>query len=446
MDIPTPLQLETFSEKQIGDALEAATAAFAKWRATSFGERTALMERAADLLEDRAEELARMITTEMGKPLGAAVEEIRKCARCCIYYAEHAVEFLAEENVEGPALRNLVRYEPIGPVLAVMPWNFPFWQVFRFAAPALMAGNVALLKHASNVPGCAMAIEQVFADAGFPNAVFQSLLIPSERVKAIIHDPRVRAVTLTGSVTAGRQVAAEAGAALKKTVMELGGSDPFLITPSADLDRAVAAAVKARTVNTGQSCVAAKRFIIDQSIYDQVERRMVEAMRGLIIGDPLDSATQIGPLATVAIADELDRQVQDAIKAGARLLTGGRRLQGSYYEPTVLADIPSTSRVYREEVFGPVALLFRARDLHHTIELANNTEFGLGAAAWTTDTGEQQQLIAELNAGVVFINGIVASDPRLPFGGIKNSGYGRELGAFGIKEFVNVKAVCAEPR
>jgi succinate-semialdehyde dehydrogenase/glutarate-semialdehyde dehydrogenase len=327
-----------------------------------------------------------------------------------------------------------------------MPWNFPFWQVFRFAAPALMAGNVALLKHASNVPGCAMAIEKLFTDAGFPGGVFQSLLIPATQVKAIIHDPRVRAITLTGSVDAGRKVAAEAGAALKKVVLELGGSDPFLILPSADLELAIATAVKARVLNSGQSCIAAKRFIISQPVYDRVEQGMVETMRNLVVGDPFDAATQIGPLASAAIADEVHEQVQDALRNGARLLTGGRRLHGGYFEPTVLADIPPTARVYREEVFGPVALLFRARDLDHAIKLANDTEFGLGAAAWTTDPNEQDRLAAELHAGMVFINGMVVSDPRLPFGGIKNSGYGRELGAVGIREFVNIKTVCANPR
>ena len=446
MDIPVPQSFNPFSAEQVERAIQRGTAAFPKWRAASFGERAGLMWKAGALLESQADELGRLITTEMAKPLGSAVEEVRKCARACAFYAEHAEEFLCEEKVDGPAACNAIRYEPLGMVLAVMPWNFPFWQVFRFAAPALMAGNVALLKHASNVPGCSMAIEKLFADAGFPDAVFQSLLIPSGQVKSLIHDPHVCAITLTGSVEAGRKVAAEAGAALKKVVLELGGSDPFLILPSADLKRAVATAVKARTVNSGQSCIAAKRFIIAEGVYDRVEKEMAEAMRNLIIGNPFDAATQIGPLATPAIADEVHEQVQDAIKNGARLLTGGRRLDGNYYEPTVLADIPQDSRVYREEVFGPVALLFRARDLDHAIALANDTDFGLGAAAWTMDPDEQRRLTRELNAGMVVINGMVASDPRLPFGGTKNSGYGRELGAFGIREFVNIKTVCVEPR
>ncbi|MEI6351957.1 MAG: NAD-dependent succinate-semialdehyde dehydrogenase [Verrucomicrobiota bacterium] len=444
MDVPTPQPAEFFDEGRIEHALATAAAAFPAWRTTSFSDRAILIERLANLLETRADSLGHLITTEMGKPLGAAVEEVRKCALACRFFARNGERFLAEELLEGPAARNAVRFEPLGPILAIMPWNFPFWQVLRFAAPALMAGNVGLLKHASNVPGCALAIEKLFTDAGFPRGVFQTLLIRAGQVKPVIHDARVRAVTLTGSVEAGRQVAAEAGAALKKTVLELGGSDPFLILPSADLDQAIAAAVKSRTVNSGQSCIAAKRFIISDSIYEEVERRMVDAMSRLAVGDPFDPATRIGPLATPAIADEVQAQVEESVQLGARLLTGGRRLRGSFYEPTVLAGIPPHARAYREEVFGPVALLFRARGLDEAIALANATEFGLGAAAWTADPVEQARLATELDAGFVAINGIVASDPRLPFGGIKNSGYGRELSAFGIREFVNVKTVCAQ--
>ena len=445
MNIPSPAPFTPFTAEQIEVALAVAQDAFRRWRCTPFSERSAHMQRAAELLESRAQELGRIITTEMGKPVATAIDEVLKCAKGCRFYAENAERFLAEEPVQGGAARNVVRFEPLGPILAVMPWNFPFWQVFRFAAPALMAGNVALLKHASNVPGCAVEIERIFVGAGFPPGVFQALLIGADAVKPIVHDPRVRAVTLTGSVEAGRKVAAEAGAALKKVVLELGGSDPFLILPTADLDRAIATAVKARTVNSGQSCIAAKRFIIADPIYDEVARRMTDAMERLVVGDPFEPATEIGPLATTAIASEVHRQVQDAVAGGAKVLTGGERRGGSFFEPTVLADIPKNARAYREEVFGPVALLFRARDLDHAISLANDTEFGLGAAAWTRDPEEQERLIAELDAGVVFINGMVASDPRLPFGGIKNSGYGRELGAFGIREFVNIKTICLEP-
>jgi succinate-semialdehyde dehydrogenase/glutarate-semialdehyde dehydrogenase len=444
MDTPPPQPFQPTTPEQIDHALTLATEVFPKWRSTPISARGALLTKAADLLENQAEGLARIITAEMGKPLAGAIDEIHKCARGCRYYAENAEAFLREETSAGPAAYNALRYDPIGPVLAIMPWNFPFWQVFRFAAPALMTGNVGILKHASNVPGCALAIESIFRQAGFPEGVFQALLISSAQVKAIIHDRRIQAVTLTGSVEAGRKVAAEAGAALKKTVLELGGSDPFIILPSADLDRAIETAVKARTVNSGQSCIAAKRFIIAEEIYDQVEQGMIERMGNLVVGDPFDPKTQIGPLATTAIADEVHAQVQDALQCGAKLLTGGRRLHGSFYEPTVLADIPPHARVFREEVFGPVALLFRARNLDHAIALANDTSFGLGSAAWTTNAEEQNRLKAELNAGAVFINGMVASDPRLPFGGIKDSGFGRELGSFGIREFVNIKTVCVE--
>lgn len=446
MNLPSPKPFEPFSGEKVEEALKRAAEAFKTWRQTSLSHGGELLARAADLLESEAKPLGLLITGEMGKPISAAVEEVKKCARACRFYVENAERFLAEEPAEGIAARNSIRYEPLGPVLAIMPWNFPFWQVFRFLAPTLMAGNVGLLKHASNVPGCAMAIEHLLTRAGFPQGVFQTLLIPSQAVKAIIHDSRVRAVTLTGSVEAGRHVASEAGAALKKVVLELGGSDPFIIMPSADLARAIPTAVKARTVNNGQSCIAAKRFLIHESIYDEVERRIVQEMEMLVVGDPFDPNTQIGPLATTAIADEVDKQVRETVQAGARLLTGGSRDAGSFYRPTVLADIPVDSRGYREEVFGPVALLFRVRDAEHAIALANDTEFGLGASAWTANDSEQRHFVQSLDAGVVFINGMVASDPRLPFGGVKDSGYGRELGAFGIREFVNIKTVCFEPR
>lgn len=442
MEVPTPQTLPAFSPQQIESALARAAAAFAPWRATSFAGRAQRLHAVAGLLEARAEELGRLMTLEMGKPLAASKSEVQKCASVCRFYADRGEQLLAPERVDGPAAQNFIRYDPLGVVLAVMPWNFPFWQVFRFAAPTLMAGNVGVLKHASNVPGCAMAIERLFTEAGFPEGVFSTLLVGSAEVKGLIHDARIAAVTLTGSVGAGRRVAAEAGAALKPSLLELGGSDPFIILPSADLDRAITTALKARTINSGQSCIAAKRFIIHEAVYDEVERRMVEGMKALVVGDPLEAATEIGPLATLAIADEVQQQVEQSIAAGAQLLTGGRRLAGSFYEPTVLAAIPKEAPVYHEEVFGPVALLFKVRDLNEAIALANDSTFGLGAAAWSGDAKEQERLVAELAAGTVVINGMVASDPRLPFGGIKDSGYGRELGAHGIRAFVNIKTVC----
>jgi len=440
MDTPTPQHFPHFDSARVETALAAAAAAFRLWRERPFPERSALLNGVAGHLETRQEELARLITSEMGKPIAAARAEVAKCATVCRYYAENGAAFLAGQTVNGPAPVNRLRYEPLGPVLAVMPWNFPFWQVFRFAAPALMAGNVALLKHSSNVPGCAMAIESLFGD--FPEGVFQTLLIPASGVEAVIGDRRVAAVTLTGSVEAGRKVAAQAGAALKKTVLELGGSDPFIILPDADLDRAIPAAVQARTVNSGQSCIAAKRFLIHEAVYDEVERRFVAAMEALVVGDPFEEKTAIGPLATPAIAEEVHAQVEASVAAGARLLTGGRRLRGSFYAPTVLADLPPDAPAYREEVFGPVALLYRVRDLEHALEIANASDFGLGAAVWTRNRQEAEEAAARLENGVVFVNGIVASDPRIPFGGVKHSGYGRELGAAGIREFVNLKSVC----
>ena len=411
------------------------------WRQTPVAERTAVLARAAELLERDKQTHARTMTLEMGKTLAAAEAEAEKCAAGCLYYAERAAEFLEPERVEGEDHR--VQFQPLGAVLAIMPWNFPFWQVVRFAAPALAAGNVALLKHAANVPRCALALEKLFQDAGAPAGVFQTLLIENERVAPVIADPRVAAVTLTGSEGAGRSVAATTGHHLKKTVLELGGSDPFLVFPSADLERAVATAVKARCVNNGQSCIAAKRFIVADTIYDHFAERFVAAMAAVKVGDPLDGATQLGPLATPAILDGLDQQVQRSVSLGARLLTGGKRLPGpgNFYPPTVLSDIPANAPAYREELFGPVATLFRARDLEHAVTLANDSGFGLGASAWTNDRAEARRLADELEAGMVFINGMVASEPRFPFGGIKRSGYGRELGAFGLREFVNIKTV-----
>jgi succinate-semialdehyde dehydrogenase/glutarate-semialdehyde dehydrogenase len=375
--------------------------------------------------------------------LRAAVEEAAKCAWNCRFYAEKAAEFLADEAIPTGATRSFVRYQPLGPVLAVMPWNFPFWQVFRFAAPALMAGNVCLLKHASNVPQCALAIEEIFRRAGFPEGAFQTLLIGSDQVERVLDNPRVMAVTLTGSAPAGSSVASAAGERIKKTVLELGGSDPFIVMPSADIEEAAKTAVRARIINNGQSCIAAKRFIVAEEIADEFERRFVKGMESLKVGDPMDETTDVGPLATVDMLETLEEQVQETVAQGGRILTGGERLMraGNYFAPTVITDIPTDSPAYLEEMFGPVASLFRVRDLDEAIRLANDTTFGLAASAWTNDDEERGRLIDEIEAGLVFINAMVASDPRLPFGGVKNSGYGRELSRDGIREFVNTKTV-----
>jgi succinate-semialdehyde dehydrogenase / glutarate-semialdehyde dehydrogenase len=380
---------------------------------------------------------------EMGKTLKAAMEEAAKCAWGCRYYAEQAERFLADEVVETSATRSLVSYQPIGPILAIMPWNFPFWQVFRFAAPALAAGNVGLLKHASNVPQCALAIQDIFRRAGFAEGCFQTLLIETDRVRRVIEDPRIAAATLTGSTGAGSHVASAAGKQIKKTVLELGGSDPFIVMPSADLEAAARTAVKARTINNGQSCIAAKRFIVAESIADDFERRLVAGMERLVVGDPMDSATEIGPLANEAQVKTLADQIGRSVATGARLLTGGYRLDrpGFYFAPGVLTGIKDDSPAYNEEVFGPVALFFRVRDIDEAIRIANDSEFGLGASAWTRNQRERERFIQDLEAGMVFINAMVASDPRVPFGGVKRSGYGRELSHYGIREFVNIKTV-----
>ena len=434
---------DPLSEAQINEKLQRATDTFHSYRQTSFAERAQWMARAAEILENEKQDFARLMTTEMGKPIKGAVGEAEKCAWVCRYYAENAKQHLADEIVETNATQSFVRFQPLGPVLAVMPWNFPFWQVFRFAAPALMAGNVGLLKHASNVPQCALAIEDIFRRAGFPEGAFQTLLIGSDVVERVLRDTRVAAATLTGSEPAGRSVASIAGSEIKKTVLELGGSDPFIVMPSARLEEAVTTAVKARTINNGQSCIAAKRFIVSANIYAEFERRFVEEMKALRVDDPLKESTDIGPLATPQILKDVDSQVKTSVAAGALILTGGKKLDrpGNFYEPTVLVNIPPGSPAYCEEVFGPVALLFRVRDINEAIQLANSTTFGLGAAAWTNDEREQERFVDELEAGCVFVNGMVASDPRLPFGGTKHSGYGRELSEFGIREFVNIKTV-----
>jgi succinate-semialdehyde dehydrogenase/glutarate-semialdehyde dehydrogenase len=439
---------EPLSDQQLEEKVQLALETFHSYRRTGLAERVPLMLRAAEILEAEKKDLARIMTVEMGKPINAAVQEAEKCAWVCRYYAENAERHLADEIIETNATKSYVHFQPLGVVLAVMPWNFPFWQVFRFAAPALMAGNVGLLKHSSNVPQCALAIEDIFRRAGFPEGAFQTLLIGSDLVQKVLEDVRVAAATLTGSEPAGRSVAGIAGKQLKKTVLELGGSDPFIVMPSADLEAATAIAVKARTINNGQSCIAAKRFIVHSQAYEEFERRFVEAMKKLRVGDPIDEATDIGPLATAQILKDLEEQVQISVAAGAKILTGGQKFKadgvlakGHFYEPTVLVDIAKDSPAYRDETFGPVASLFRVRDIDESIALANATQFGLGAAAWTNDAAERDRFINEIAAGSVFINGMVASDPRLPFGGVKHSGYGRELGEFGIREFVNIKTV-----
>jgi succinate-semialdehyde dehydrogenase/glutarate-semialdehyde dehydrogenase len=443
--------LQTFdslSEQELDARLVRAAAASHEARRTSFADRAEKMMRAAEILEGEKKSFARTMTLEMGKPINAAVQEAEKCAWVCRYYAENAEQHLADEIVATNATKSFVRYQPLGVVLAVMPWNFPFWQVFRFAAPAVMAGNVGLLKHASNVPQCAMAIEDIFRRAGFAEGVFQALLIGSDAVQKVLEDPRVAAATLTGSEPAGRSVAGIAGKQIKKTVLELGGSDPFIVMPSANFAEAVSTAVKARTLNNGQSCIAAKRFIVHEQIYDRFEKSFVETMNKLRIGDPLEEATDIGPLATEQILKDLEEQVKVSVAAGGKLLTGGQRAKlsgdlarGNFYEPTVLADIPKDSPASCDETFGPVASLFRVTNIDEAIALANATTFGLGSAAWTNDAKESERFINELEAGSVFINGMVASDPRLPFGGVKHSGYGRELSYFGIREFVNIKTI-----
>jgi succinate-semialdehyde dehydrogenase / glutarate-semialdehyde dehydrogenase len=436
-------QFEPHSDAEIEEKLERASEIFKNYRRMPFEERSRRMMKAAEILESEKENFGKLMTEEMGKPFQSAVAEAAKCAWVCRYYAENAQKQLADELIETNASRSYIHYQPLGPVLAIMPWNFPFWQVFRFAAPALMAGNVGLLKHASNVPQCALAIEDIFLRAGFPEGAFQTLLIGSGKVNRVLEDPRIMAATLTGSEPAGSQVASEAGRLIKKTVLELGGSDPFIVMDSANLDEAVSTAIKARIINNGQSCIAAKRFIIAEAIADEFERRFVEGMQALKVGDPMNPVTDIGPLATEDILIDLDQQVRDSVAQGAHVLTGGEPLKraGNYYPPTVITDIPEDSPAYCEELFGPVAILFRVKDIDAAIELANDTSFGLGASAWTQDEKERLRLIDEIEAGSVFINGMVASDPRLPFGGVKASGYGRELSAFGIREFVNIKTV-----
>src|SRR5437588_5125790 len=432
-----------FDDAEIEKRLACADKAFRKYRRTTFTQRSELLHAVGKLLFQEKEKFAEIITLEMGKLFHDSVAEIEKCARGCRFYAENGERFLEDEVAQTDAAKSYVQYQPLGPVLAIMPWNFPFWQVFRFAGPALLAGNVGLLKHASNVPQCALAIEQIFCRAGFHDGVFQPLLIEPNQVEKVIVDPRVKAVTLTGSEKAGSAVASTAAREIKKSVLELGGSDPFIVMPSADFGLAVSTAVKARTINTGQSCIAAKRFFIADKIYDGFLSKFVEQMRSLKVDDPMDETTEIGPLASDQILNGVHEQVQKSSAAGAKLLTGGNRIAGPgfCYEPTVLVDVPKDSPAFREEVFGPVAAVFRIRDAEEAIDLANDHRYGLAASAWTNDRIEQELFASELESGMVFINAMSASDPRLPFGGVKRSGFGRELGAAGIREFMNAKTI-----
>jgi succinate-semialdehyde dehydrogenase/glutarate-semialdehyde dehydrogenase len=441
--------VKTFDEMSAEDVercLATAAATAASYRRTALDLRARWLRRAAEILDEEQDQVAAMMTTEMGKTLAAAKQEVAKCATACRFYADHGAGFLADEPADASAVgaaQAFVRYEPLGPVLAVMPWNFPLWQVMRFAAPALMAGNVGLLKHASNVPQTALFLQDLFDRAGFPAGAFQTLLVGSARVEGILRDERVVAATLTGSGPAGQSVAAIAGSEIKKVVLELGGSDPFIVMPSADLGRAARVAAFARTLNNGQSCIAAKRFIVHEGVYEEFERRFTDEMAGLTVGDPMADGTDVGPLASEQQRDDVEKLVADAVARGARVLCGGAAPDraGFYYPPTLLAGITPDMRVHTEEVFGPVATLYRVADLDAAVELANATEFGLGANAWTTDDTERDRLVAELAAGMVFINGNVTSYPQLPFGGIKSSGHGRELAAQGIREFCNVKSV-----
>jgi succinate-semialdehyde dehydrogenase/glutarate-semialdehyde dehydrogenase len=438
---------EPHTSEQVDEALGQAQDAFLAWRGRSFAERAVPMHRLAAILRERADRYAKLMSLEMGKPVTEARAEIEKCAGGCDFYAEHAARYLADQPVTSNARTSYVAFEPLGIVLAVMPWNFPFWQVIRFAAPALMAGNGAVLKHASNVPQCALAIEEAIRDAGFPQGLFRTLLLVGGAVEPIIADDRIRAVTLTGSSATGSQIAQAAGRALKKTVLELGGSDPFIVLNDADIAAAATTGVRARNQNTGQSCIAAKRFLLEADIADDFERRFVEGVRALRIGDPLDAQTQIGPLARPDLRENLERQVKESIHMGARLVAGGKRWgeRGAFYTPTVLTDVTPDMPVFAEETFGPVAALVRVADAEAAIDLANDTEYGLGANLWTRDIPRAEKIARRIESGQVFINGMVASDPRLPFGGVKHSGYGRELSAFGIHEFTNIKTVWIGP-
>ena len=441
--------LKTFdalTSEQIENKIAKAHATFASYRLLPYSRRAQWMNKAAEILENEKEDLGRIMTLEMGKPIRAAVAEAAKCATACRYYAENTERLMADEVVETGARRSLVKYQPIGPILAIMPWNFPFWQVFRFVAPGLMAGNVGLLKHASNVPQCALKIEEILSTAGFPDGVFQSLLVGAKQVDGILADPRIKAATLTGSEGAGIEVGVSAAKRIKKVVLELGGSDPFIVMPSANMDAAVSTAVTARVQNNGQSCIAAKRFIVHESIADEFTTKFVARMSGLKIGNPLDESTELGPLSTPSGVTDIQRDLKATLEAGARLLTGGQALQrpGNFFAPTVITDIPKDSPAYNEEFFGPVASVFNVKTIDEAIAIANDSRFGLGSSVWTNDLAEQEKFIRDLESGMVFVNKMVASDPRLPFGGVKQSGHGRELGVHGLREFLNIKTVWVE--
>jgi succinate-semialdehyde dehydrogenase/glutarate-semialdehyde dehydrogenase len=447
---PTTGQVEKTFEYASADEVERhlarAASTFGSYRLTGLEARSRWMNAAAGILDQEVDDIAALMTTEMGKTIGSARAEVHKCADACRFFAANAVRFLADDRVDASAVgarEAYVRYEPLGPVLAIMPWNFPLWQVIRFAAPALMAGNVGLLKHASNVPQCALFLERLFERAGFPDGAFQTLLIGSDVIEGVLRDERVRAVTLTGSEPAGHSVASIAGSVGKPSVLELGGSDPFIVLPSADIDHAAEVAAIARTQNNGQSCIAAKRFIVESSIADEFERRFVDRMKTLRVGNPFDETTEVGPVVNEEARDHLQEFVTDAVSKGARVLCGGSPLPGDgwFYPPTVVAGVTPEMRMFHEEVFGPVAALYRVNDVVEAIELANATNFGLGSNVWTNDAAERERCIRELRAGQVFVNGMTTSTPFLPFGGVKHSGYGRELSSQGIRAFCNVKTV-----
>src|SRR5213594_1441100 len=442
--------LESFEEATpaaLERVLAHAWQAFLGWRERTFAERAARLREVARVLGAKKVEYARLMALEMGKPVAQGEAEVEKCAWGCEYYAGHAARFLAPEPCETDAARSYVRFDPLGPVLAVMPWNFPFWQVFRFAAPALMAGNAGVLKHASNVPQCALAIEEAFREAGFPQGLLRTVLVSGGGIEPLIADKRISAVTLTGSSDTGSRIAELAGRALKKTVLELGGSDPFIVLADADLEATAVSAVRARNQNNGQSCIAAKRFIVVDSVAGEFERRFAKGVEDLVLGDPIDPKTQVGPLARRDLLDTLERQVDGSVRAGARVLTGGERVHGRgyFFRPTVLANVTADMPAFREETFGPAAAVVRVRDADEAIRVANDSSYGLGASIWTRDASLGERLARRIESGSVFVNGMVASDPRLPFGGIKRSGYGRELSAFGAREFTNVQTIWIGP-